>query len=132
MTLSKRFQPPYNRFRLLHGGFILKNNLFFSVDNFWNNIPFAKAELHGSALAPRIKGTTYFYPVRNGTVVVIDVSGLPKHTSEIMGKKAVGPFGFHIHEGNSCGLDSNSEAFMAAGSHYNPQNTYHPEQGGSP
>ena len=47
-------------------------------------------------------------------------------TAEITGLPQTGFFGFHIHEGKSCG----GTKFSETGSHYNPQNTAHPEHAG--
>ncbi len=49
-------------------------------------------------------GTVSFYPARAGALVVADIAGLPGG-----GDCASGVFGFHIHEGASCGGDDFSE-----------------------
>lgn len=49
-------------------------------------------------------GTVSFYPARAGTLVVADIANLPSG-----GDCASGVFGFHIHEGASCGGDGFAE-----------------------
>lgn len=90
----------------------------------------AQATLHGSALAPTLTGTVQFYPAEQGTLVVARVENLPEHTPAVLDKPPVGPFGFHIHEGPTCGVDMGQEAFPGAGGHFNPTNQYHPQHAG--
>lgn len=92
--------------------------------------PVAAAELHGSHLAPRIRGIVRFYPAHSGTMVSIVVSGLPELRLSEDPKKRVGPFAFHIHEGGACGSPRPPEPFRAAGGHYNPKNRPHPLHAG--
>lgn len=65
-----------------------------------------------------LRGTVKFYAVREGTLVVAQVRGLPEN--------AGGFYGFHIHQGNSC----RGIGFPDTGSHYNPENTPHPVHAG--
>lgn len=88
--------------------------------------PVAKAVLKGSALMPGIHGNVEFYPAMGGTMVVAEVTGLPVSR----GKKQPGPYGFHIHEGKTCGLGFDGNAFSSAGGHYNPTNQQHPFHAG--
>lgn len=85
-------------------------------------IPFgrlmASARLMGSTDAPCLYGTVRFYRLPGSVLVAADVRGLPKTETGI--------FGFHIHDGGSCG----GEAFSDAGAHYNPLNREHPSHAG--
>lgn len=92
--------------------------------------PEAVAVLRGSALEPQISGTTEFYPAPGGTIVKVDVCGLPEYRPAMPGGQPIGPFGFHIHEGGTCGLGDGRDPFAAAGSHYNPQNQPHGNHAG--
>ena len=92
--------------------------------------PFAQAVFKGSALAPDISGLVQFYPAREGTMVVVDVRGLPEHVPAFLDKPPIGPFGFHIHEGGTCGVQMGENAFESAGAHFNPTNEYHPQHAG--
>ena len=104
-------------------------NLHDLIRNIFGN-PIAYAILKGSTLAPNIKGIVYFFPKDNGTVVVAEFVGLPTHVLAEDGEQPIGPFGFHIHEGKTCGEFVGEKAFEAAGSHYNPTNLSHPNHVG--
>lgn len=99
-------------------------------DTFFGQTPVARAVLNGSALAPEITGVAQFYPYREGTLVVVEVSGLPEHIPAILDKPPIGPFGFHIHEGGTCGVTTGDQPFQTAGAHYNPTQKHHPEHAG--
>lgn len=66
--------------------------------------------------ADTVRGTVRFLQRRDGVLITAEITGLPQ----------TGFFGFHIHEGKSCG----GPKFGETGSHYNPQNTAHPEHAG--
>ncbi|HEX3025946.1 MAG TPA: superoxide dismutase family protein [Clostridia bacterium] len=93
-------------------------------------MPAAAAVLRGSVLAPRISGTVEFYPVESGTVVRVDVCGLPVYMPAAEGRQPVGPFGFHIHEGNSCTPADGMNPFSSSGGHYNPARQPHGNHAG--
>lgn len=99
-------------------------------DTFLGQAPAAKATLTGSALAPEITGSVRFYPYLDGTLVLVEATGLPEHVPAILDKQPVGPFGFHIHEGGTCGVTTGDQPFLSAGSHFNPTNQYHPQHAG--
>ncbi|MCI9273406.1 MAG: superoxide dismutase family protein [Clostridiales bacterium] len=101
-----------------------------SNDTFFGETPVARAILKGSALNPEITGVVQFYPYREGALVVVEVSGLPEHIPAILDKPPVGPFGFHIHEGGTCGVTTGDQPFQTAGAHYNPTNQHHPQHAG--
>lgn len=65
-----------------------------------------------------IRGTVKFYPVPCGTLVVAEITGLPKNES--------GFFALHIHEGHSC----SGQGFADTLGHYNPEKTEHPRHAG--
>ena len=87
--------------------------------------PEAVAQLKGSALVPGLIGIVKFYTLAGGTVVKVDVCGLPPGRPAAAGAQPVGPFGFHIHEGSTCGLGDGSNPFASAGGHYNPTHQPH-------
>lgn len=88
-------------------------------------IPDAYAKLKGSSKYESIKGNVYFYGTYGGTIVLVEVYGIPKETEEMAG----GFFGFHIHEGNSC-TGNSQDAFANTDGHYNPKNEQHPRHAG--
>ena len=82
------------------------------------NIPHAIALIRGGDSAPTVMGTVKFYQNKNCVRVVADIKNLPPTTT--------GFFGFHIHEGADCG----EKGFSNSKSHYNPDNTPHPQHAG--
>ncbi len=65
-----------------------------------------------------IKGTVKFYPVDCGTLIVAEITGLPKNDS--------GFFALHIHQGDSC----QGAHYSGAQGHFNPTETVHPRHAG--
>ena len=100
------------------------------IEGLFGKRPAAHAVLRGSALAPEITGLVWFYPMRLGTLVVLEAEGLPEHMPAILDRQPVGPFGFHIHEGSTCGVVMGENAFEGAGGHFNPTGDYHPQHVG--
>lgn len=103
--------------------------------NFFNNMvvsrqPFARAEMIGGPLAPRINGTVSFYPAHNGTLVVSEIYNLPQMVPGTANTPPIGPFGFHIHEGNTCEVGNPEDPFKPAMDHYNPTGMPHPAHAG--
>lgn len=88
-------------------------------------MPEAAAHLAGSTKYPDIRGKVEFYEVYGGTVVVVEVFGLPKENV----KENSGFFGFHIHEGSSC-TGNAQDLFADTKGHFNPQNLPHPRHAG--
>lgn len=78
----------------------------------------ATAVMHGANDMPSISGTVEFYQKPNCVLVVANIKGLPENTT--------GFFGFHIHEGTSCG----GNGFALSGTHYNPNGVPHPSHAG--
>lgn len=87
--------------------------------------PSAEAYIYGSGAYPSVRGMIRFYKSRRGTLVAVQVRGLPKG-EEPCGEKI---FGLHIHEGTVCG-GNGQDPFAAAGGHYNPGSCPHPEHAG--
>lgn len=92
--------------------------------------PYASALLKGNDQFPGLGGTVRFYQADKGTLVVAEVFNLPSVSPRDAGR-LYGPFyGFHIHEGSSCGSGTGESPFMEAGSHYNPTGAQHPYHAG--
>ena len=83
-----------------------------------NGISAAKTIIKGDDEYARIRGEVLFRRVRDGVLVTVRVSGLPKNES--------GFYGFHIHEGKSC----EGEDFEKTKGHYNPKDRSHPHHAG--
>lgn len=81
----------------------------------------AWAALRGGREYPRLLGTSKFFQTPAGVLVLAEVWGLPQTDT--------GVFGFHIHEGDSCGGTPEKE-FSDAKGHLNPGNLPHPEHMG--
>lgn len=80
----------------------------------------AVAILRGAAVYPDISGIVRIFETTEGVIVVANVKGLPAQAD------CGGVFGFHIHEGSSCGGDEFAETL----GHYNPTNCPHPYHAG--
>lgn len=78
----------------------------------------AAAVIRGGSDMPSISGIVEFYQKANCVLVVANINGLPE--------TATGFFGFHIHEGTSCG----GNGFSLSGNHYNPKGAPHPKHAG--
>lgn len=65
-----------------------------------------------------IQGTVKFYPVACGTLVVVELAGLPDTET--------GFFSLHIHEGDSCG----GAEFEKSKGHFDPGGEKHPRHAG--
>lgn len=92
---------------------------------FLANQPKAFAHVKGSEHYPDVQGLVTFYDLMDGTIVMVDISGLPD-TGEPCGGKF---YGFHIHEGAAC-TGNDTDPFADAGTHYNPDNCPHPAHAG--
>ncbi|MCI8319485.1 MAG: superoxide dismutase family protein [Dorea sp.] len=84
--------------------------------------PAAAAEISGSEKYNTLSGRVNFYDTYGGTVVTVQVRGIPKEFEN-------GFLGFHIHEGGSC-TGNEKDPFADAGGHYNPEERPHPEHKG--
>lgn len=84
--------------------------------------PTACAQISGGDMYPSITGSVRFYQVPAGTLVAVQVFGLPS-TGEPCRPKI---FAIHIHEGASC----SGFRFADTMGHYNPKNCDHPYHAG--
>ncbi len=101
-----------------------KNKLQRDFCGLWGRKPQAIAIIKGGDDNPDIRGSVRFYQTYIGTLVVADVSGLPK--GKPCGERI---FGFHIHEGESCD-GTHDEPFSFTRSHYDPNSCPHPYHAG--
>lgn len=81
--------------------------------------PDATAYIRGGKDATDLWGVVSFFQKKGGVLVTADINGLPQ-------KNGAGFFGFHIHEGTSCG----GTDFSETKNHYNPENKEHPMHAG--
>ncbi len=87
--------------------------------------PYAVARIQGSSNYPKIQGLVRFYQRKEGVLVWVYVSGLPK--SDDVCKQPI--FAMHIHNGGSC-TGNEEDPFADAMTHYNPNNCTHPYHSG--
>lgn len=80
--------------------------------------PGAVAHINGGAGNSELTGIAKFYPMPEGTLLAVRVTGLPASET--------GFFAFHIHEGTDCG----GEGFADTKGHFNPGNLPHPRHAG--
>ena len=90
----------------------------------------AVARVKGGPLAPKLKGTVWFYSVPGGTEVCVRIEGLPPYQPAKKGKDPIGPHGFHIHENGCCKIGDYDNPFQAAGGHWNPTDQPHGNHAG--
>ncbi len=94
-------------------------------DNLLNRFrPDAAAVING--YKNNIRGTVKFYSVPDGTVVNVQINGLPEYQPATEKTPPIGPFGFHIHEGDHC---TKFDPAML-GTHYNPDKQPHGNHAG--
>ncbi len=79
------------------------------------NSPVAFANIKGGSLAPSLKGTARFYRYKKGTLVEIQVEGLPEFAPATSKSPQIGPFGLHIHEQGHCGDGGGKRAIFLGG-----------------
>ena len=90
-----------------------------------NRRPEALARISGSGDYPEIHGCVRFYSTPHGTLVAVEVHGLPMALAPC--KDPI--FAFHLHDGNSCTGDC-QDPFAGAMGHYNPEDCPHPYHAG--
>ena len=83
---------------------------------------YAVAKIQGDISSPNLKGIAYFKPFKDGTMVEIEVSGLPRYKNYQL-------FPIHIHDGKDCDISKNGTFDNVLG-HYNPTNENHPYHAG--
>lgn len=83
----------------------------------------AIVKIKGNANYPMIKGIASLMPHHNGTLIRIQLMGLPSlHKNNY--------FGLHIHEKGRCMPLHGKQPFSEAMAHYNPENDLHPQHAG--
>lgn len=87
--------------------------------------PTASATIRGSEEYPRINGSIRFYQTRAGTIVMVQVAGLPEAPKDC--ESSI--FGFHIHEGEQCSGNAD-DPFSDTMNHYTLGNCPHPYHAG--
>lgn len=93
--------------------------------------PQAGATFIAGPLAPDVRGTATFRNVDGGTLITVEVAGLPPYRpAGADGSEPVGPHGFHIHENASCEVGDPDNPFLAAGGHWNPAGQPHGNHAG--
>jgi len=85
-----------------------------------NSNPYAIAYLKGGKNNSEIKGTVEFFPWATGSIIKLEILGLPKDTPNNF-------FGFHLHENGVCDITKN---FESSGAHYNKNMNAHPNHVG--
>ncbi len=75
--------------------------------------PSAQAKITGSSAYPNISGWVNLYQLREGVMLVAEVTGLPSSSQPC----APSIFAFHIHEGSQCSGNS-EDPFADTGPHY--------------
>lgn len=90
----------------------------------------AIANIHGSDLAPDVRGTVKFLGIADGCWVEAEIFGLPDFSEAMGNTPQIGPFGFHIHERDTCGNVHGDTPFEAAGGHWNPDGEPHGNHAG--
>jgi len=81
----------------------------------------AHAHIKGGKKYPNIKGNVQFKETKDGVILTVEVTGLPKYDNNCKGRF----YGFHIHEGSSC-TGNQEDEFANVQMHYNPNNCLHP------
>ena len=89
--------------------------------------PTAAAAIHGGPLAPDLGGRVTFETATGGTLVRVELHGLPAYQP---GTPPIGPHGFHVHAVGSCEVGDPRDPFLAAGGHYDPDGQPHGNHAG--
>lgn len=90
----------------------------------------AVAVLRAGPLDPALRGRVEFQDVPGGTIVTVNVLGLPPYLPGSGAASPVGPHGFHIHEVGNCEVGDPRNPFAAAGGHWNPDHQPHGNHAG--
>lgn len=88
----------------------------------------AIAYVSGGTEYPGIRGTVKYTEVNGGTMVDVDLRGLPQYDHS--DGNLIGPHGFHLHNGTGCEPGTTEDPFPNSGTHYNPTNQPHPGHAG--
>jgi Cu-Zn family superoxide dismutase len=89
-----------------------------------------RARIVGGPFAPHLRGTVLLSSVKGGTMVSVDVRGLPPYKPGTNTQQPIGPHGFHIHEQGVCEIGDPNDPFTSAGGHWNPTNQPHGNHAG--
>ncbi|MCK8828337.1 superoxide dismutase family protein [Natroniella acetigena] len=89
-----------------------------------------RANIRGGPLAPQIRGVAYFRSVVGGTMVSVEVRGLPPYQPATNDRPPIGPHGFHVHEFGDCTVGDPEDPFQDAGGHYDPDDQPHGNHAG--
>ena len=89
----------------------------------------AYAVIKGNEQYPDLKGLATISSAPNGSWVDVEVIGLPQYVPASADSQPIGPFGFHLHAGDSC-EPMGEDAFTGAMGHYNPTNQPHGNHAG--
>ncbi len=90
----------------------------------------AVAYVLGGPLRPQISGVVFFRATLGGTLISVQISGLPDYKPATVAEDPVGPHGFHIHVNGTCEAGDINNPFQAAGGHWNPTNQPHGNHAG--
>lgn len=85
--------------------------------------PCAIAHIKGGTEDSQIYGTVCFFPWSNGTIIKLEVMGLPQNNENNF-------WGFHIHEYGNCEEKDVNNPFESAGEHFTLDNESHPNHTG--
>ena len=88
----------------------------------------AVAYINGGTLYPNIAGRAFFEAVPHGTIIEVEVYGLPALSRQ--NGKVIGLHGFHLRDGPSCEPGSNELPFPYVGGHSNPGDQPHGNHAG--
>ena len=106
-------------------------NNYYSMGNRNSFIPErAIAQMRGGPLAPDLRGIVIFTDVPRGTILSVEVTGLPPYSPAVGNNSPIGPFGFHIHEIGNCAVGNPSDPFPEVGNHWNPTDQPHGNHAG--
>ncbi|MFZ7104309.1 MAG: superoxide dismutase family protein [Peptococcaceae bacterium] len=95
-----------------------------------HTVSLACADIRGGPLAPQIRGTVILQDVYGGTMVYVNISGLPPYQKASNGNNPIGPHGFHIHAKGTCAVGDTDNPFQAAEGHWNPYHQPHGNHAG--
>ncbi len=85
-----------------------------------SSYPVLCANIEGSQLNPNLKGDVWVYPFLEGSLLLVDIQGIP----------FAGFYGFHIHQHGPCIPGEGYTGFTNVGEHYSPTNQPHPYHAG--
>ena len=85
--------------------------------------PCAVAHIKGGTEDSQVYGTVCFYSWANGTIIKLEVMGLPQSEKNNF-------WGFHIHENGNCDEGDLEDPFKNAGEHFTMEDELHPNHTG--